>query len=175
MQWTEERMQHAAGWAKAVQKGYRANKSTENQSSLTWHQCCGSWCKHSSPIQPLGCLWHQMWTQRKGFQPPLPNSKQHALMRSLGCIRGALLKSSPRLSSPTHHALVMAQLALEHTNPFGNQRMYSRDAHGAPQSLASPGACTRGNPEFCSHCTKVTQAHPRLELLYQGFSRGQFT
>lgn len=102
MQWTEERMQHAADWAKAVQEGYRANKSTENQSSLKWHQCYGSWCKHSSPIHPLGCLWHQIWTQRKGFQSPLPSSKQKPLMRSLGCIRTFEVLPSAVL---THHAL----------------------------------------------------------------------
>lgn len=173
MQWTEERMQHAAGWAKAVQKGYRANKSTENQSCLKWHQRCGSRCKHSSPLHPSGCCRHQIWTQRKGFRSPQSNSKQRALIRSLGCIRGALLKSFSQLSSPTMLWL-MVQVVVEHTNPFGNQRMYSRGAHGVPPSLTSPWATqTKPLPKgpwihevlstvFWSHCTKGSWWHRHI-------------
>lgn len=146
MQWTEERMQHAAGWAKAVQKDYRANKISENQSPLKCHQPCGTWCKHSSPTHPSGCCWHQIWTQRKAFQPPLSNSKQHALISSLGCTRAALLKSFSQQSSPTMLCLTV-QVAVEHKNPFGNQRMNSRDAHGVPQFLTSPWAHTCCNPD----------------------------
>lgn len=184
MQWTEERMQHAAGWAKAVQKGYRANKSIENQLSkvapVLW-ELMQAFVTYS----PLGMFLIPDMNPEKGI--PIP---KHALVRSLGCIRGALLKSSPTM------LWCMAQVFEEHTNPSGDQRMHSRDAHGVPQSLTSPWACTCGNPDwtppwgalqtrgsqhgvFCSHCTKVTPTHPGLELLYQsfsrGFSRGQFT
>lgn len=98
MQWTEERMQHAAGWAKAVQKGYRANKSTENQSSLKWHQCCGSWCKHSSPIHPRDVVDSRYEPRKRDSNPlcPAPNN-----MPSLG-VEAALGEHfwSPPLSCP---------------------------------------------------------------------------